>query len=404
MRGQAHASPPRPIKVFVHLPYDVDAANWTAEFQRGLAPDKSPYGYHHAESLGCQLHWSQDFDETALEYHLRRKIRSYLGFDFVHAWRNRRPILASDVVWTHSESEHLAVSLLFLGVANRPRPRLIAQSVWLFDCWSNLPGPRKQLYRFLMRQADVLTVLSSHNLQVARQVLPDLRSEMVPFGISLESFPMQPPVMADVGAGSIRVFSPGNDKHRDWLTLVNAIGEDPAIEARVASSYFPDHLRRRSSRFLIEAASRLPDIRRLYRWADIVVVPLKHNLHASGLTVVLEATACGVPVICSDTGGLRDYFADSEVVYVRSGDPGALHAAIRAIGSDPAYGFERVKRAQKKMLDRAFTSTAYARRHVMLSRQIILHSRITTNVTGGSTCSQVDAPVSESTRARWPLQ
>jgi len=33
----------------------------------------------------------------------------------------------------------------------------------------------------------------------------------------------------------------------------------------------------------------------LYDWADVVALAIKPNLHASGITVIEEATICGVP-------------------------------------------------------------------------------------------------------------
>ena len=62
-----------------------------------------------------------------------------------------------------------------------------------------------------------------------------------------------------------------------------------------------------------EALATAEEVRTLHQWADLVVVPLKPNLHASGLTVVFESISCGVPLICTDTGGLRAYFSQDEL-------------------------------------------------------------------------------------------
>ncbi len=39
------------------------------------------------------------------------------------------------------------------------------------------------------------------------------------------------------------------------------------------------------------------------------------NRHASGITVVLEATLLGKPVVVADTGGIDWYFTRDEVVF-----------------------------------------------------------------------------------------
>jgi hypothetical protein len=82
-----------------------------------------------------------------------------LGVDLLHACRNRVGMLNSDAIWTHTEREHLAVSLLLKLWRKTKRPRLIANSVWLADHWHDLPSWKEALYRWLMAEADVLTAL-----------------------------------------------------------------------------------------------------------------------------------------------------------------------------------------------------------------------------------------------------
>ena len=74
----------------------------------------------------------------------------------------------------------------------------------------------------------------------------------------------------------------------------------------------------------------------LHAGADIAVVPLKANLHASGCTVIQETTLLGLPVVCTreDGGGTasgRLRAAVCEVV-ARGAGAGAPseHASIRA--------------------------------------------------------------------------
>jgi hypothetical protein len=50
--------------------------------------------------------------------------------------------------------------------------------------------------------------------------------------------------------------------------------------------------------------------------ADIVALTIRPNLHASGITVLQEAAIRGVPVICSNVGGLKAYFSDEEVYFI----------------------------------------------------------------------------------------
>ena len=66
-----------------------------------------------------------------------------------------------------------------------------------------------------------------------------------------------------------------------------------------------------------------------YDWADVVIVPMTENVY-SGITVVCEAAARGVPVVSSDTGGVPTYFNGDEVLYVPPGDAPAMRQAVLA--------------------------------------------------------------------------
>ena len=72
-----------------------------------------------AESAEFALNYAQDTSESAPVRFMRRGLKAALGFDFIHAWRNRHAILQSDVIWTHTEQEHLAVALVLLMNAKK---------------------------------------------------------------------------------------------------------------------------------------------------------------------------------------------------------------------------------------------------------------------------------------------
>ena len=65
-----------------------------------------------------------------------------------------------------------------------------------------------------------------------------------------------------------------------------------------------------------------------------MVVALKPNLHASGITVLQEAAIRGVAIVCTDTGGLRAYFSDKEIYYIPGSNSFELRNAIRKLAGD----------------------------------------------------------------------
>ena len=178
------------IRVFVHLAHGFGAQRWEQRVRSGEVVglnEHLPYGYFWAREDGCAVIYSEDKDETPPKRLLRMGVRWILGFDFIHAWRNRHGIFNADVVWTHTESQHLAILLLLLTDPKRQRPKVIAQSVWLFDRWPRFSPLRRLFYTWLLSRADVLTVHSPDNLQRARELFPRNRSELVLFGIRTDA-------------------------------------------------------------------------------------------------------------------------------------------------------------------------------------------------------------------------
>ncbi len=129
--------------------------------------DETPYGYGRAEHMGCKVTFSHSRNENRLEAAFRLAVRVALGFDLIHAWRQRKAMARADVVWTHTESQFLAVAAVARRLANRPR--LLGQAVWLMDRWPSTTPLHRALFRALARDVDVMTFHSPLNLARARE-------------------------------------------------------------------------------------------------------------------------------------------------------------------------------------------------------------------------------------------
>ncbi len=86
--------------------------------------------------------------------------------DLIHAYRNRKGIFSSEIVWTMEEVQYLAVLFLSMTIPVPGRPRLIGQTIWLIDRWSNLSRLRRRFYKLLIQRADRLTVPKLHPLDL----------------------------------------------------------------------------------------------------------------------------------------------------------------------------------------------------------------------------------------------
>lgn len=353
------SSSSRRPRVFVFLDHGRSLEAWSRRFDAGEVWDSSPYGYASAAEF-LDVSFSYDRSEGPMRRLVRRALRRLLGFDIVHAARNFAGVRGADVVWTHTEFEHLAVASLLLLVPRSHRPHLISQSIWLWDRWQSFGPIKRRIYRLLLNVSDVHTVHSPVNLAYARS-LGYTNSCLLPYGAS---GPQTTHFRTGRDGDAVRVIAPGNDANRDWTTLCAAAKSasdlDVTIVTRANTDIDVPNVRSRT-------AGTVREMNDLYSNADVVAVPLSENMHASGFTVVIEGLRAGRPVVATDTGGLRDIFGDL-VHFAPCGDPAAFRDALRLAGSqrsapDPG-AVERL----------GLTAADFVHRHVLLTQRIVASS------------------------------
>ena len=364
-----------PIKVFVHLAHGFGAQSWARRWKDGKilgVNEPLPYGYYRADTMGCAVRHSEDRHEAALGKLFRLGIRAILGFDLIHAWRNFDGIRSADVVWTHTELQFLSILLLLQSTPRARRPKLIAQSVWVFDQWHGFSALKQRLLSRLIMQADVLAAHSPENLAVAKRLFPEVRSELVLFGIAADT--KITPALRSVKK-PLSIISLGNDTHRDWNLLIDAISGQQDWTLKIASQKIKLSSIGNAANVEVVRLKANDELFALYQWADVLVLAIKPNLHASGITVIQEAALQGIPVICSNTGGLRAYFSDTEVYFVPPQDATALRNAIHYLADHPDVRLTLAQKAQARMGPNGLSSEAFVRRHVDIARDLLALDR-----------------------------
>jgi glycosyltransferase involved in cell wall biosynthesis len=88
-----------------------------------------------------------------------------------------------------------------------------------------------------------------------------------------------------------------------------------------------------------------PDLVALYRSADALFLPL---LGSTANNAILEALACGVPVISSRVGGVPDYVDDSCGWLLPVGDADAAFEQVRMIAAKREAAWEKRGQARQK--------------------------------------------------------
>ncbi|MET0829806.1 MAG: glycosyltransferase [Microbacterium sp.] len=328
--------------------FGLNPQQWMQRHARGEVVDATPYAYHLAEQWFA-LDWSQDRAESRAARWWRMSVRHLLGFDFVHVWRNRRIIQEADAVWTHTEREHLAVALLKTLAPRRYRAVSIAQSVWLWDLWPGLSRVRSGLFRRLLRRHDVEVVLSRVNRDASLEAVPGRTVVRVPFGTHFAA----PPEADAIPASPPRVLVVGNDRHRDWALLAEVAALVPEADFDIIS--LSEDARSRPWPANVEVRSA-PQAQVLasYARSTLVALPLRHNRHASGCTVAIEAISAGIPLIVSDAGGIDEYVADADAALVPVGDAAAFADAIRGRLTRPTTSADSAIAADRGLSERDY--------------------------------------------------
>jgi glycosyltransferase involved in cell wall biosynthesis len=91
-------------------------------------------------------------------------------------------------------------------------------------------------------------------------------------------------------------------------------------------------------------------LREFYRNAAVVVVPLVNVDFPAGITALLEAQACGRPVVVSASKGILDALEPGSVVVVPCNDPAALRTAVLQLIERPGDAARLAERGREGVL------------------------------------------------------
>ena len=96
----------------------------------------------------------------------------------------------------------------------------------------------------------------------------------------------------------------------------------------------------------------------LHHSADVVVAPLTRNdrnlVQGCCPLKVLEAMACGTPLIASDLPVVRELVSDNEAILVRAGSGKAIKDGMLRLRANTELG-TRLSRAARERVEREFS-------------------------------------------------
>ena len=329
------------MKVGIGLSPAFDLSSWSILHARGEVPGAIPYGLEHLERF--QLELVRPTRAGSLIGRIEKGLAKTTGYSWGPAARLVNDS-SSDIVLCWDERIGVPANAL-AHVLPRARPA-VSGVIWLTDGMSR--GWKRALSGAALRSARRVFALSSAQLPVLHEQwsIPRRRLRHVLFGVDAKFF----------SAGrsdpeSLLVLGAGNDVHRDHPLLISAVlsarRRIPGVRCELitrAPIEVPPELGVRR----VSVSNQ--EMRTHYQRAQVVAVALRPNLHVSGISVLLEAMACGCPVVATDTPGMRDYVDDGTTgLLVPPGDQQRFAEALTSLLSDPDQCREMGLRAREQV-------------------------------------------------------
>ena len=294
----------------------------------------------HADIPGVQVHTVRVGPENSAN--LVWTFLSYVKLLF--AARQRLRLLAPDVLHAHYTVTHGAIAAF-----SRFHP--VALSAWGTDVIEPDTGPvgwlLRMLNRYAISRADLVCSTSAFMRERIRQIVQQRKDiKLVPFGVDADRFSPVPDQREDRHCAEFRIgfvktlkLKYGPDVLIRAMPLVAQ--SVPSARLLLAGSGPLETSLRRLVRDLgvadrINFLGRLPheQIPSLMRSFDVLInctiVPESFGV------VILEASACGIPVVATRVGGVPEVCRDGETgLLVEPNDSNALAQAVVRLATDP---------------------------------------------------------------------
>jgi glycosyltransferase involved in cell wall biosynthesis len=324
------------VRVYVELSHGLHPAEWAARHARGEVPDHWPYGLDRLAHYDVQPIMRAPRRGRVAE-RIGRAARHRLGG---YEWLDALRLNNCDAVLCWDEYSGVP------AILRERRKPVITGVVWLTD---EVDPVTARFARVALPKAGLVWASSAAMIPRLKADWGVGNAQHVPLGIDTDFF--RPAEGAEPGL----VVSAGNDRHRDHDLLVRAVRRVPDARLEIAT------------RLPVDPAVARPglnegQVRGLYARASVVAIATTPNVHASGLTVTLEAMASGRPVVIPDTPGLTDYVVPEETGLVYPvGDEDELAKCVQRLVSDSAMATQ-LGWAGRRKVEREFSTELQAAR------------------------------------------
>jgi len=313
--------------IVLNRPMDLAAIAKSAE--EGLNPGNSMAELQH--ELGAHVHDGSDVRPDWFDKSIG-KLTRMSPLWWAIARKLRREVRPGDAIFCTGEDVGLPVAALCGGTPD----------VHVTIMNHSVDSRKKQLALTLLRarnRVSVFFAVSKPQVSFLRRYL-QLGEDRVKFVWDQTDTQFFTPGPVSPDKARSLVMSVGLER-RDYSTLAAATADldiDVKIsgysaDTRVLSRAFPATLPENMTRKFYS----WPELRQLYRDADVVVVSLFPNTYAAGVQGFMEALSSGRPVVVTGTEGLEGYLEDGGPVrLVAPGDVIAMKKAITDLIAEAA--------------------------------------------------------------------
>lgn len=292
-------------------------------------------------------------------------------------WRALRDNRDVDVLDIHEEPAALATleTLALARLAGLDAPVVLYSAQNLHKRY---PPPFRWFERWMLRRAVAVHTCND-------QVEPVLRAkgftaEVVNLGLGIDLGHFSPGAAGrEIPVGRLQVGFVGRfTEQKGIFTLLDAIGQVDGVELTFVGAG-PEEQRLREAIVARDLIDRVrihgfvdhAELPALYRTFDVLAVPSldRSNVREQFGRVIVEAMACGTPVITSDVGAFPSVGGDATII-VPEGDPAAVAQALVRLRDDPG--------SLQELRERGRERARYFSWHRIAADQAALYRRVAT--------------------------
>jgi glycosyltransferase involved in cell wall biosynthesis len=300
-----------------------------------LADPESPsellYGYRELQGLGPKLTMLED-KEFGLDKEPRLFVRLFNdvlyrltgipGWALWKLYEKRKKFAGTDVVVVSTNTFGVCLGVLYK--LRFVKANIVFLAMGLVE--DSTPKRWKVTYRWALGQAGVVALAKADAVVLSHV----LRREVayIPFGVDYSFWAATDEVSAVAEVEEPYFFSIGNDRHRDYNSLIKAWKPwfpKLLIVTKLPVSPVPENVEVVQGDWHNQALSD-NEIRHLIKNAIATILPIKKTVQPSGQSAALQSMACGQTVLITDFPGLwnRELMIDGKTC-VFIGKPGQIN-------------------------------------------------------------------------------